>query len=196
MKILLTGFGQFGDFDTNPSTLVVEAFEMPGIQIRKAFFEVNQPAIDSRYNNILDSFQPDLILNIGLNAASGAINIETFAINSLKDSNHFMDNDKEIAFKTRLDTNSISQVVCDKGIPCIRSNYAGSYYCNYIFYQSLSWCSNNGGNALFIHIPFNSRLAAEICKEKKIAYPSLPLSMLIEALTLIIDEVSKEVPIS
>lgn len=179
MKILLTGFGPFKGFDTNPSALLVEALEMDDVIIRKEIFDVNRLDIESRYPSILDEFQPDFILNIGLNASSGGLNLETFAINSLKDNASFSTIKKEWGYQSQVDTSYLAEVLCNEGIPALRSDYAGSYYCNFIYFFSLEWSKNNGGDALFLHIPFTQDLASQIAFEKKIVYPSLPKEMIL-----------------
>lgn len=186
MKVLVTGFGPFGDFDINPSALLVEALEMDGIEIRKEIFDVNRLDIEIRYPRILNEFQPDFILNIGLSANSGGLNLETFAINSLKDKAAFSAIKTAWGYQSKLDTSLLADMLCENGIPAIRSDYAGSYYCNFIYFLSLEWAENNGSDALFLHIPFTQKLASEISISKKILFPSLPKKTMLKGIEKII----------
>ncbi len=186
MKVLLTGFGPFKDFSINPSQIIVEKFEMEEVILKKKIFEVDKEAIEASYISLLDGFQPDFIINIGLNAGSGALNLETFAINSLKDKEQFSDISHPPGFRTFVDTDAISEHLCRQGIPAIRSDYAGSYYCNFIYYLSLQWCEKNQGSSLFLHIPFTTKLASDYCKEKKKAVPSLDDEIIISGIKEII----------
>ena len=140
MKVLVTGFGPFKDFDKNPSSILVNDFLKNDIIIKKEIFDVNRNDIETRYPAILESFQPDFILNIGLNANSGGFNLETFAINSLKDNSTTSKIKSEIAFQTDINTIALSDHLSLLGLPSASSDYAGSYYCNFIYYLSLEWC--------------------------------------------------------
>jgi pyroglutamyl-peptidase len=196
MKVLVTGFGPFKDFDINPSALLVEKLEMDDIIIRKEVFDVNRVDIEERYPNILDKFQPDFILNIGLSASSGGLNLETFAINSLKDKAIFSTITQEWGYRSKLDTSELADMLCKDGIPAIRSDYAGSYYCNFIYFLSLEWCDHNKGDALFLHIPFTNDLASEISLNKKVIYPSLPTETMLKGIKKIITHLEKKSTIS
>jgi pyrrolidone-carboxylate peptidase len=191
MKVLVTGFGPFKDFDINPSALLVEGLEMDRVIIRKEIFDVSRADIEGRYSTILNEFQPDFILNIGLNASSGGLNLETFAINSLKDKAAFSTIKKEWGYQSKIDTSELADILCKDGIPAIRSDYAGSYYCNFIYFLSLEWCKNNGGAALFLHIPFTKDLASEISLRKKVIYPSLPKETMLKGIKKIITHLDK-----
>lgn len=186
MKVLVTGFGPFQGHEENPSTILVNELILDDVILRKEIFDVNREDIEERYPLILNDFQPDFILNIGLNASSGGFNLETFAINSLKDKSQFSLIRQEIGYQSSIDTNALASHLNDYGIPSIRSDYAGSYYCNFIYYLSLEWCSLNKGNALFLHIPFTIELSSLISKKSKIIHPSLPKELMLEGVREII----------
>lgn len=191
MKVLVTGFGPFKDFDTNPSALVLKELEMDNIVIRKEIFDVNRLDIEERYSGILDEFQPDLILNIGLDASLGGLQLETFAVNSLKDKAVFSTINNTWGYQSKIDTSLLAEMLCQENIPSIRSDYAGSYYCNFIYFLSLEWCEHNGGSALFLHIPFTNNLASEISLRKKTIYPSLPKETILRGINLIIKYINE-----
>jgi len=186
MKVLVTGFGPFQGHEENPSSILVDELIVDEIVLRKEIFSVNREDIELRYSTILNDFNPDFILNIGLNASSGGFNLETFAINSLKDNSQFSTINDNFGFQTSIDTISLSTFLSNKGIPSIRSDYAGSYYCNYIYYMSLEWCEHNKGTALFLHIPFTTELSSKISLGKKIIYPSLPKALMLKGIKEII----------
>lgn len=193
MKVLITGFGPFKGFDKNPSSILVNDFLKNDVVIRKEIFDVNREDIETRYPAILEDFQPDFILNIGLNANSGGFNLETFAINSLKDNLTSSNIKSEIGFQTEINTTLLSDHLSLLGIPTVRSDYAGSYYCNFIYYLSLEWCKKNSSKALFLHIPFTTELAGEISLNKKVIYPSLPKQLMLNGIDEIINFINDKV---
>ncbi len=188
MRVLLTGFGPFSGFPTNPSQVIVDDFQMEEVVLEKKIFDVNRTAIEQGYLPLLDKFQPDFILNMGLNASSSVLNLETFAINSLKDGGFNDDWGKEAGLKTSIDTIALAGELCSNNIPALRSDHAGNYYCNFIFYHSLYWCKQNKrkGNALFLHIPFTTELASRYCHEMKKDFPSIEKHKIEQAVELII----------
>lgn len=187
MKVLITGFGPFQGFDKNPSSILVDSFSKENIILRKEIFSVNRKDIENRYPMILKEFQPDFILNIGLNASSGGFNLETFAINSLKDNAAFSSIQSTIGFQTNIDTSALAEHLSLLGIPSVRSDYAGSYYCNFIYYLSLEWSRKNNSKALFLHIPFTTELASEWSMNKKTIHPSLPTALMLNGIGEIIN---------
>ncbi len=192
-KILITGFGAFKEFDINPSAILVEHFQYANAEIHKAIFQVNKEYIDKEYPKLLNELQPDGILNIGLHASTGGFQLETFALNSLKDKGVFFQNqDNNIAFKTSLDTYLLAQKLSDSGVPTLRSDHAGNYYCNYIYYLSLQYIYNkNKENALFLHIPYDRMTAAKIALQQQKIYPSLELDLMLFGLERIVNEMIK-----
>lgn len=182
---MLTGFGSFLNFDTNPTTLLLEGFpDLPnGIALHKAILEVDADYLQQEYPRLLQKTQPDLIINTGLNAAAHTLQLETFAINSLKDKEAFSTVGRPAAFQTSIDTHALAQFLCAQGIPTQRSDYAGSYYCNYVYYLSLQW----GVPSLFVHIPFFTEMMSKMILEKHKTYPSLPHKLVEKGLVTIIE---------
>ena len=154
--------------------------------------EVNFETAAETYPKLLNNFQPDFILNTGLSASSGVLRLEKFAINSGHDhaasrGKHFgISSHSPDGLSTRLNLNELAAVLNAQGIPALRSDYAGSYLCNFVYYHSLFWCSNNRGKALFVHMPFTTEIAANLCLKTHRAYASLPQQLIEKALNEII----------
>lgn len=194
-KILLTGFKLFGKFQVNPSEIIVNNF-VPNdhVQLKTMILEVDFAKALVPYTEMLSEFRPDFIINLGLSATSGVILLEHMAINKgfdhIHDRKHFTiqtDAAAPLALANQLDLTILSEQLCEKQIPVLRSNHAGSYLCNFIFYHSLQWSQQNGGDAIFVHIPFTTALASRICLGEHKAYPSLPQTKIEEAIHHIID---------
>ncbi len=189
-KVLLTGFEAFSPHPVNPTESLVEEF-LPSsdIQLRKAIYKSDFEVVSASYPKLLDEYRPDLILNLGLDARRGAMCLETFAINAgfdpMGEKTHFaVDGHKNSAYHTHINTEKLALELCEAGIPAVRSNHAGTYLCNHIFYLSLKWAARHSAEALFIHLPFTTEIAASLIKKNKTIYPSLPANMLLRGVDL------------
>ncbi len=197
MKILLTGFGAFQNFNQNPTIDLVEGFDLKNHEVKTRIFQVNRPAIEQEYLLLLEDFRPEIIINTGLHAGTGVLNLETFAINSLKENLSFSDvGGKLEGLRTSLDTDSIAKELCLAGIPALRSDYAGSYYCNFIYYKSLEWARGNNAKALFLHIPHSLRTASELVLKEGKQYASMPTEWVRTGLILILEMIVAEAQVS
>ncbi len=190
MKTLLTGFGPFLSHETNPTELIVRDIIAPEkVELFRKILPVNFQKIEPSYTKLLDTIQPDLILNTGLNASKGGIQLEYVALNIGADhapKHHFFEAvpQNEPALVTQLPIDEWASQLCTRGIPTVRSNHAGTYLCNYLYYLSLNWCKQQGsGNALFVHVPYTTELASQICLNSRQVLPSLPQAMIEQALT-------------
>ncbi len=194
-RILLTGFEPFSDLTVNPSQLLVEEIQIQSsAEVFKHILAVNFEQAVPIYKDILEAVQPDLILNIGFSAKAFAIQLEQFALNSAFDAEQLNQHRLIIdggvaAYRSDLDAAKLAVQLAKQGIPAQRSDYAGIYLCNFIYYHSMHWFAQNGKaqNALFLHIPLSSRLSATRCLDMKRAYPSMPIEQLSQAVNYLID---------
>lgn len=191
-KVLLTGFKLFDKFEVNPSEIIVQSFVSTStVALETMVLDVDFEKVSIPYHERLEQFQPDFILNMGLSATKGVVQLERNALNCgfdhIHDKEHFViEKEGEQALYTRLDVDTLGEKLCEKGVPTLSSNYAGAYLCNYIYYYSLKWCQQHGGDALFMHIPFTSEIASRICLQEKKAYPSLSQSVIETAINEVI----------
>ncbi|OWY21870.1 hypothetical protein C7N43_16885 [Sphingobacteriales bacterium UPWRP_1] len=195
MRILLTGFGKFGNFEQNPTEAIVNGFNncCSGVSVSRCVLEVNFNTVPVVYAQILQQVQPQLILNLGLAAETPALQLEKVALNTGFDTyrgkTHFtLQPGAPDAYFSNLPVEHIARYLCQNGIPALRSNHAGHYLCNMLYFLSLQWCAQQGNcHALFVHLPFTTQLAAQICLQQHKAYPSLPQTVAEQAIALIID---------
>ena len=139
----------------------------------------------------LDSWQPDLVISLGLQANIAYVKLEQLALNvgfdRFGEKTHFsLQEGGDNALMSRLNLDSLATELCEQGIPAMRSNHAGTYLCNGMYYHTLRWCDVSGSDALFVHIPFTTHLAAHLALTDKKAYPSLPQSLVERAIRHII----------
>lgn len=191
LRVLLTGFEPFGIFPYNPSQQLVQTFTTElAVEVETLVLPVDFKEVTDFYQLLLGNYQPHLILNLGLAATNKGFGLEAIALN-LKAEKHELPylpiaNHKEAALFSTLPIDAIAQHLCKNTIPAIRSNHAGTYLCNFIYYQSLAWCKQHGGDALFIHLPFTTEMASSICLDYKKTYPSLSLDTMKKGIETII----------
>ena len=173
-KILLTGFEPFLQFKMNPTMQVVEAlagkviedYEICG-RILKVDFQQSATQLKEHINEI----QPDIIISLGLAGGRYKITPERIAINiqdGEPDNNGFAPVDAKIneegadAYLTNLPVRSMIDTLKKNGYPAEISNTAGTYLCNNIMYEGLTY-ANQKGDVLagFIHIPASFDLAIQ-----------------------------------
>lgn len=193
--VLLTGFEPFADFKINPSQKIVADFVFlptKSVHIEKLILPVDFEKAMPLLLQTLDNVQPDLVISLGLQANMGVVQLEKLAINVGFDrygaQNHFfLQETGENALISHLDIDKLAAELCQKGIPTLRSNHAGTYLCNGIYYHTLQWCFQNGGDAVFVHLPFSTEIAAQLTQNDKKPYPSLPQYLIETAIEHIIN---------
>lgn len=197
MDLLITGFQPFLNYSINPTEKIVKLLDLIDMTVHKAVLPVDFKISGVVYEEILSEHQPKLILNLGLNAKAVSLNLETIAINVAKDflkAPETIDNATETALKTSIDTFQLAEDLRATGIPARASNHAGDYLCNYIFYKSLQYAQNTGGQALFIHMPYTADLAASIYTKEQQAFPSLSTDMVLRGIEFIVHQLkAKEI---
>lgn len=193
-RVLLTGFGKFGNIEQNPTEIIVNRFEntCPEILLTRCVLEVDFNTVPATYEAILQVAQPQMIINMGVAESSSVLYLEKMALNAGFDvygeKKHFtLQANAPDAYCSALPVEQIALHLCAKGIPALRSNYAGHYLCNMLYYLSLQWCATRKNcHALFVHIPFTTQIAAQLCLQQHKAYASLPQNTIEHAINHII----------
>jgi pyroglutamyl-peptidase len=164
-KVLVTGFQPFNNRNYNPSELVVS--ELQKKNSSNQFDAIILPVSFGKATQILKqrmiSFQPDIVLSLGLAENRDHITIEKKALNKIEST--IPDNDGAI-FKSKLiDENGeqeilttipISKIVDTmkkKGYILRSSDYAGTYVCNFLMYTTLAFLKKSKVKFGFIHLP-------------------------------------------
>jgi pyroglutamyl-peptidase len=167
-KVLVTGFGPFDDWDTNPTLEIIEKLDGKRISGAK-IYTVALPVTFNESGAILvesiRKIKPDIVISLGLASGRPGISIERVAINiadaRIPDENNFAPVDIPIkkngenAYFSSIPIKKIVTDVREEGIPCYVSNTAGTFMCNYIMYLDLYYSETQGipKKAGFIHVP-------------------------------------------
>jgi pyroglutamyl-peptidase len=187
-NILLTGFEPFDGADVNPSWEAVRL--VPGVravQLPCVFGE----ALEHLRAAVLQH-EPSVIVCVGQAGGRSDVTVERVAVNL--DDARIPDNagrqpiDEPVvrggpaAYFSTLPVKACVAAARSAGIPASVSHSAGTFVCNHIFYGLMHLIATErptvrGG---FVHVPF---APAQVLGEAK---PSMPITMIAEALTAIV----------
>ncbi len=149
MRILVTGFSNFGSIKHNPSEqLVNELSKYYKDQIITYVFECKYDEIDKQLPELLKKHQPEIIIMFGLANRSNIIRIEKRA----KLPARLRPSNSKASYPSTLPIEKIYDRLNSQGLQTKYSIDAGSYYCNYLFYKVCSLTKTDNIHGL-IHIP-------------------------------------------
>ena len=164
--ILLTGFLPFSKYAINPSQLIVE--NLNGTIIKNATVIGRILSVDFELSRLeiyraIDELKPSVVLSLGLSPATRWIDVELIGWNIRgipKKENPLIPyerlNKSGPFFRlTSLNALKITTAIWKAGIPAYLSFSAGTYICNSVLYNTLSYIKENNLsiNAGFIHVP-------------------------------------------
>ncbi|MDH4213440.1 MAG: pyroglutamyl-peptidase I [Candidatus Thorarchaeota archaeon] len=200
-KILVTGFEPFDGFLINPSEEIAKALDGKKIN-QHSIIGIVLPLDYKNALNILDQalhkHHPDYILCFG-QANRAVITIERIAINVLstkKTDNYNNTPETDVinfegpaAYFANLEPQPLVQILRDKEIPADISYHAGTYGCNWLFYNVMQRIETSGLDiqATFIHLP---PLPAQAIQKDIMSLATMPLDLQIEAVVEIIKSLS------
>ena len=164
--VLLSGFEPFYIYAENPSELVVEFLNgstINNVTIRSIVLPVNFTESVAQITQAIHTYDPVLVVSLGLNAEARVIQVENFGMNIRKrprsDPLWFfpkrLDPDGPFIRKTPLSTIDIVSELRANEISARQSFYAGNYVCNAVFYHTLGLIEDEGREIPvgFVHIP-------------------------------------------
>jgi len=195
MKVIVTGFEPFGAYKVNTSQLILNELDS---NIKKVVLPVSYKKVVKIIDDLFTE-SPDIFLMLGLAPSSTSIKLESIALNiahsylpdneGIKKTNSIIFQSSPLALRTNVDIQNIHMVLLTNKIPCVISYHAGTYLCNYSYYIALHKVYEKKINTkvLFIHVPN----ATETILDNP-SKPSLPLEMLIKAINIILETLSKE----
>jgi len=175
-KILITGYEPFGGDDYNPSLDAARRLEG---ETYKGHVFVCEPVPVNRFECIkkikeaLEKHDPHIVLALGLAWNREGISVERVAINvadfpipdnaGYQAMGEIIDENGQNAYFAHLPIRTIVSRLRAAGIPARISNTAGTFCCNIVMYTILKWIEekNDGRKGGFLHIPFETRQAAE-----------------------------------
>jgi pyroglutamyl-peptidase len=198
--VLVTGFEPFGDERENPSAWAAEraAAELAGagFDAHWAVLPVSFKRCREALAQLLERLKPDVAVALGLAGGVTHVRLERVAINLMDtgrpDNDGAQPVDEPIdpqgpaAYFSTLPLRRILERLRGEGVPAAISNSAGTYLCNFAMYLLLRHADLRGypRRAGFIHVPYTPEIAAR----KPGPPPSLPLSMLVRAAVVAVEE--------
>ncbi len=201
MKVLVTGFGPFDRFGTNPTEELVRYLAASRDDIHCLVLPVVYGKASEELMTALEHRKPDLTVSFGLNPTIGHIALEELAVNlrasEVPDtsgrtvSEEPIDPKGPLALRSLLPLRRMMTRLREEGIPCKLSYSAGVYLCNEVFYTLTRWCMENGKIGGFVHIPLSSELVAT--DRTLSGSSSLPAGTLAKAGSIILDEALRSI---
>jgi pyroglutamyl-peptidase len=168
--ILATGFGVFPGAPENPTAWAMDALAQSGWQPDGARLVVKILPVrfdlwESEFEPLLAATKPDAVVAFGLSAKAMGITMESTARNCVAMGRPDFTgacaaSDRVIAegpalLPTRLPLREISVALRDAQVPIARSDDAGDYLCNLLFYRLMDRAERGGPRvAGFIHVPY------------------------------------------
>lgn len=165
-KLLITGFDPFGGASVNPSWEAVKS--LPDIVGEFELCKLGIPTIFSyAAEQVLEkaaTFQPDVILCVGLAGGRDAVTPERIAVN-IRDA-RVPDNrgvqprgarvieDAPAAYFATVPVERMASAIREAQIPATVSNSAGTYVCNDVLFTLLHHFADTPVRVGFIHVPY------------------------------------------
>lgn len=171
-KIVLTAFEPFGSIDTNVTIDVLNKIKEENKEIKTYILPVVFSEVGLKIKEIIDQEKPDYLIMMGQAESARKIRLERNAINyvhaSIKDNIGDQPLDKKIsetdinAYFTTIDDFKLFESLDKKYVE--RSYTAGTYVCNYLYYEALSYLNkiNSKTKAIFIHYPLSSKQTTKL----------------------------------
>ncbi|WP_446470565.1 pyroglutamyl-peptidase I [Xenorhabdus stockiae] len=194
--ILVTAFEPFGGDATNPSWEAIKRLQ--GSRVGDANIEVHQlPCIFdtslAQLYTIIDKYQPELVISVGLAGGRPDITVERVAINindaRIADNAGHQPIDTPIiaggpaAYFSSLPIKAMVRALNISDIPATVSQTAGTFVCNHVMYGLLHYLTQKypAARGGFIHVPYLPEQATEYTN-----MPSMSLEIITSALKMAI----------
>ena len=200
-RVLVTGFEPFGGFTINPSAVIAESLDGEQIGDSTVFGRV----VPLDYRRALDIVQeyiretrPTHILSCGQSYNAG-IALERIAINAVsttRPDNYDFVPDSDIILPDApaglfgtINPHPIVKRLSDVGVHAFVSYHAGTYGCNWLYFNLLAWAYRGDLNArvLFVHVP---PLPDQVTQKPELKLPSMKQEDQLNAIRLIIESIA------
>ncbi len=200
IRVLVTGFKEFGDEPINPSRLLATKLDgqvLGNAQVYGFVLPVSYSRVRKAIKYILEIIDPDIVLSFGLSPQRAIVSIERIALNyaysRMPDNDGVFLNhariidDGPIALESTIDARKITDLFLNNGIPAVVSYHAGTFLCNYVFYLMLYHSMGNRRRVGFIHIPYTHKDVIKMLRENKLKItPSIDDEKLLQAIKKLI----------
>lgn len=168
MRVLISGFNEFGDNGVNPSRLLAEQVnacsghevDWHEADVRGVVLPVEFEAGFQRLRSEIELFAPDVVLSFGLAVSRRTIDLERFAVN-WRESGAMGESAfagelvplGPLALASSLPIEAIFKKSRQAGLPVGISHSAGTYVCNDVFYRLQRYFRYSRVRSGFIHVP-------------------------------------------
>jgi len=156
MKVLITGFPPFHGQPINPTQQMVDAIrygeldipgsEIPKLEILAELLPCEYRGVESMYDSLIESFEPDVALSFGVGRQKTLFRLEEIGVN--EDRATIPDNAGELRpgekihprgpqlFENRVDLRALQMTMERSGHVVEISQNAGRYICNHLNYYA------------------------------------------------------------
>ena len=205
-NLIITSFEQFSKYKFNPTISVAD--RVTNYFNNKSNINVVNKILQCKYSTIksevydLYSYDPDVIISLGLGASRKCLNLEYVAQNVyssvsadndgiILDGDHIIPNANDL--HSTLDLNKLN-LISGKSVKSEISENAGKFMCNANFYWNQHKISTEKLNTkyLFIHIPFTDKYKDIEPLINKENLPILSEDGIVDAVINIINELTYE----
>ncbi|VDO23455.1 unnamed protein product [Haemonchus placei] len=176
--VVVTGFGPFGSFTENPSSLIVDELsqkKIPGFngKLVTEKMSVTYADVDEKVRRLWSEYSPKLVVHIGVHGEYHHIKLEQqsfgrgycrYDVDGCVPVNNICTTCTEPILRTSINCEQIASKVSQdlnlKHLKITASDDPGRYLCAYSFYVSLSI---DASRSIFIHVPpFDSNCTLEM----------------------------------
>jgi pyroglutamyl-peptidase len=206
VKILVSGYSSWARAPENPSTVVIENLKQrdwPNVEIRFVHMPVASESLYGTMAQIIDEFQPDAWLGMGVAGREASIQLEKLAINRrhfpiVPDIDGLTANQLSVvdggplAIEANFPNEQLIKALTDSGVSANISFHAGTHLCNQMLYIGNYLAEQSASQMLcgFVHIPYIKAPEGEALK-----YIDAPKTMdeepLTNAIALLVRELSQ-----
>ena len=192
--VLITGFEPFAGASLNPSELLIHELNQlsfPNLELVTAVLPVEYELATQQLLVLIDKHEPAVVISLGQAEGRATISIERIAINfadaRIADNsgnqliNQEIRSDGQPGYFSTLPVAELVQLLEDAGISAKQSLSAGSFVCNYIFYQMQSHLNNSNTQSGFIHLPLVEKQQDQFPDQ-----PTMPLTEMVKGIELIV----------
>lgn len=167
MRVIVTGFGQFGGVDENPTELIVRNLMEKSMNVDD--FEILKVAVNevSTFHDKFDSNEDCVFIHLGVHSSTDCMLLEKCAYNNMTfripdqcgyapDCQCISDGDCfDSAIESDIDIQTVVDHLVGEGFLVKASEDPGRYLCNYVYYRSLAYqiACGKKKRAIFIHVP-------------------------------------------
>ncbi|TFG13819.1 pyroglutamyl-peptidase I [Candidatus Thorarchaeota archaeon] len=196
--ILISGFEPFDGYSVNPSAEIIKAFKgksIPDAKVISIVLPLDYNSALEKFRILLDEHEPDFILSLG-QSNRPSITIERMGINVLntdrednygnKPGSDIIDKRLDAAYFSNIDPHPLVDILRENDIPATISYHAGTYGCNWLFFNVMSWITKGEIDAMatFIHVP---PLPQQAIEKNNYSLATMALEMQVRAIELVLD---------